>query len=479
MRRVSYPWHCFRKGCGGYGTCAGSDVWRVTCRLNAARELGIDMLVRSTGLAGQWRVRAMATTESTQANALDQLMVEGRKRGYIRRAALEAALRVAGGKGTAHRSAPHRSTPREMDARANEDEQMPEIEELSDLDAAVEQLLAADVDIVDDEEEEARVREDEAIENGLHAMETDSAPLVDLPDEAEAGSARLRRVQEVARAAERGETAEVDAITAYLREIGRVPMLSHAQEIDLAKRIEAGDKEAVQQFVLANLRLVVSIAKRYVGRGLSLLDLIQEGNIGLMRAVQRYDWRRGHRFSTHATWWIRQAISRAVADKGRAIRLPVYVNTALNRVRRERQRLIQELGRDPTEQELADALGMDVERLHELEAAPGTPISLELPVGEDEEQELGDVLADENSTSPEEAATTRTMKQEVQDVLDDVLTPREKLVLQLRFGLGNGHTFPLEQVGRQLGITRERVRQIEAGALAKLRHPKVLERLRS
>src|SRR5690348_3674719 len=438
------------------------------------RYLGIDMPVRSAGRAGRWRVRAMATTESTQANALDQLMVEGRKRGYIRRADLEAALRVAGRHG-----APHRSTPREMDTRANEEGQMPEIEELSDLDAAVEQLLAADVDIVDDEEEEARVREDEAIENGLHAMETDSAPLVDMPDEADAGPARLRRVQEVARAAERGETAEVDAITAYLREIGRVPMLSHAQEIELAKRIEAGDKEAVQQFVLANLRLVVSIAKRYVGRGLSLLDLIQEGNIGLMRAVQRYDWRRGHRFSTHATWWIRQAISRAVADKGRAIRLPVYVNTALNRVRRERQRLVQELGRDPTEQELADTLGLDVERLHELEAAPGTPISLELPVGEDEEQELGDVLADETSTSPEEVATTRTMKQEVQDVLDDVLTPRERLVLQLRFGLGNGHTYPLEQVGRQLGITRERVRQIEAGALAKLRHPKVLERLRS
>ena len=354
-------------------------------------------------------------------------------------------------------------------------------EEALDLDAdsAVEQLLAEDVDIVDDEEEEARVQEDEVIESNITAMETDSAPLVDMPDVAEAGSARLRRVQEVAKAAERGEAAEVDAITAYLREIGRVQMLSHAQEIELAKRIEAGDKEAVQQFVLANLRLVVSIAKRYVGRGLSLLDLIQEGNIGLMRAVQRYDWRRGHRFSTHATWWIRQAISRAVADKGRAIRLPVYVNTALNRVRRERQRLVQDLGRDPTEVELACALGMDVERLHELEAAPGTPISLELPVGEDEEQELGDVLADESSTSPEEIATTRTMKQEVQEVLEDVLTPRERLVLQLRFGLGSGHTYPLEQVGRQLGITRERVRQIEAGALAKLRHPKVLERLRT
>jgi RNA polymerase primary sigma factor len=424
-------------------------------------------------------MKNVPTMDTTDNQDLARLIEEGRKRGYIRRAELEAALRkMPAGASSLHPLLFHN----ELEAQEAQEEEnvAPEIEELSDLDAAVEQLLAADVDIVDDEEEEAHVREDEAIESGIHAMETDSIPLVDLPDEADVSAARLRRVQEVARAAERGEAAEVDAITAYLREIGRVPMLSHAQEIDLAKRIEAGDKQAVQQFVLANLRLVVSIAKRYVGRGLSLLDLIQEGNIGLMRAVQRYDWRRGHRFSTHATWWIRQAISRAVADKGRAIRLPVYVNTALNRVRRERQRLVQEMGREPSELELADALGMDVERLHELEAAPGTPISLELPVGEDEEQELGDVLADEASTSPEEAATTRTMKQEVQDVLEDVLTPRERLVLQLRFGLGNtGHTFPLEQVGRQLGITRERVRQIEAGALAKLRHPKVLERLRS
>jgi RNA polymerase primary sigma factor len=417
----------------------------------------------------------MPVKKTSSPSDLDQVLEEGRKRGYVRRADLEAAFRQRTDTRDIAASVAGGSTRHANDTR----EETPEIEELSDLDTAVEQLLAEDVDIVDDGDEEARVQEDEVIESGIHAMETDTAPLIDLPDIADAGESRLRRVQEVARAADRGEAAEVDAITAYLREIGRVPMLSHAQEIDLAKRIEAGDKEAVQQFVLANLRLVVSIAKRYVGRGLSLLDLIQEGNIGLMRAVQRYDWRRGHRFSTHATWWIRQAISRAVADKGRAIRLPVYVNTALNRVRRERQRLVQELGRDPSEQELADALGMDVDRLHELEAAPGTPISLELPVGEDEEQELGDVLADEASTSPEEAATTHTMKQEVQDVLEDVLTPRERLVLQLRFGLGNGHTFPLEQVGRQLGITRERVRQIEAGALAKLRHPKVLERLRS
>ena len=411
----------------------------------------------------------MISVNTPDSITFDKILEEGRKRGYVRRADLEAAIRNMTAAHTA-------KVPVKQDE--NVAAKAAPSEEPVDLDAAIDQLLAEDVDIIDDDEE-ARVQEDEAIESSIQAMETDSAPLTDMPDESEAGEARLRRVQEVAKAVERGEATEVDAITAYLREIGRVPMLSHAQEIDLAQRIEAGDKDAVQQFVLANLRLVVSIAKRYVGRGLSLLDLIQEGNIGLMRAVQRYDWRRGHRFSTHATWWIRQAISRAVADKGRAIRLPVYVNTALNRVRRERQRLVQELGRDPTEQELADVLGMEVERLHELEAAPGTPISLELPVGEDEEQELGDVLADETSTSPEEVATTRTMKQEVQDVLDDVLTPRERLVLQLRFGLGNGHTYPLEQVGRQLGITRERVRQIEAGALAKLRHPKVLERLRS
>jgi RNA polymerase primary sigma factor len=274
------------------------------------------------------------------------------------------------------------------------------------------------------------------------------------------------------------DAGESDAVMTYLREIGRVSMITHEREVELAQRIERGDRDAMKQFILANLRLVVSIAKRYVGRGLTLLDLIQEGNIGLIRAVQRYDWRRGHRFSTHATWWIRQAISRAVADKGRTIRLPVYVNTALNRIRRERQRLLQELGREPTELELAEATGLDPIRMVELQAAPGAPVSLELPVGEDEEQELGDVLADTESASPEDIATTQTLKDEVQRVLESVLTPRERLVLQLRFGLNNSQAHPLEQVGRELGITRERVRQIEAGALAKLRQPPVLDRLR-
>jgi len=289
---------------------------------------------------------------------------------------------------------------------------------------------------------------------------------------------RRRRSEDDENAANTADAGESDAVMTYLREIGRVPMITHEREVELAQRIEQGDRDAMKQFVLANLRLVVSIAKRYVGRGLTLLDLIQEGNIGLIRAVQRYDWRRGHRFSTHATWWIRQAISRAVADKGRTIRLPVYVNTALNRIRRERQRLLQELGREPTEVELAQATGLDPIRMIELQSAPGAPVSLELPVGEDEEQELGDVLADTESASPEDLATTQTLKDEVQRVLESVLTPREQLVLQLRFGLGNGQAHPLEQVGRELGITRERVRQIEAGALAKLRQPPVLERLR-
>src|SRR5260370_33895207 len=214
------------------------------------------------------------------------------------------------------------------------------------------------------------------------------------------------------------DAGESDAVMTYLREIGRVPMITHEREIELAQRIEMGDREAMKQFILANLRLVVSIAKRYVGRGLTLLDLIQEGNIGLIRAVQRYDWRRGHRFSTHATWWSRQAISRAVADKGRTIRLPVYVNTALNRIRQERQRLLQELGREPTEEELADAAGLDPVRMIELQAAPGAPLSLELAVGEAAEEELGYGLADTDSTSPEDLDTTQTLKDEVQRVLE-------------------------------------------------------------
>jgi len=379
------------------------------------------------------------------------------------------------------------------------------------IDDIVEQLLHKDLNyIVEDDVEEGSDKDESELEEDLSGLEPVSleleemsamhedltqlqgspelevASVLTLPSMAADAETPVRRPAMRRRRSEdqdentvnATDAGESDAVMTYLREIGRVPMITHEREIELAQRIERGDRDAMKQFILANLRLVVSIAKRYVGRGLTLLDLIQEGNIGLIRAVQRYDWRRGHRFSTHATWWIRQAISRAVADKGRTIRLPVYVNTALNRIRRERQRLLQELGREPTEQELADATGLDPIRMVELQAAPGAPVSLELPVGEDEEQELGDVLADTESASPEDIATTQTLKDEVQRVLESVLTPRERLVLQLRFGLGNGQAHPLEQVGRELGITRERVRQIEAGALAKLRQPPVLERLR-
>jgi RNA polymerase primary sigma factor len=373
----------------------------------------------------------------------------------------------------------------------------------------VDELLPKDLEYIDDDVEEPGKEEQELEEDltslepapiELEAMSDMHEELTQLSNSPELGSAALLMLPKIRtegltstrrsamrrrRSEEQDENAvnatdagESDAVMTYLREIGRVPMITHEREIELAQRIEMGDRDAMKQFILANLRLVVSIAKRYVGRGLTLLDLIQEGNIGLIRAVQRYDWRRGHRFSTHATWWIRQAISRAVADKGRTIRLPVYVNTALNRIRRERQRLLQELGREPTEEELAEATGLDPVRMVELQAAPGAPVSLELPVGEDEEQELGDVLADTESASPEDVATTQTLKDEEQRVLESVLTPRERLVLQLRFGLGNSQAHPLEQVGRELGITRERVRQIEAGALAKLRQPPVLERLR-
>lgn len=391
------------------------------------------------------------------------------------------------------------------------DNTQPANSELSrQYDEIVDRLLTKDVEFNEDEEGECPGKDEQELEEDIANMDTAPLELEEMPEMQEAlaqlptsptletvsilslptmGVEEITPSRRVSMRRRRSEDAdentpntadagESDAVMTYLREIGRVPMITHEREIELAKRIEAGDRDAMKQFILANLRLVVSIAKRYVGRGLTLLDLIQEGNIGLIRAVQRYDWRRGHRFSTHATWWIRQAISRAVADKGRTIRLPVYVNTALNRIRRERQRLLQELGREPTEQELADATGLDPIRMVELQAAPGAPVSLELPVGEDEEQELGDVLADTESASPEDIATTQTLKDEVQRVLESVLTPRERLVLQLRFGLGNSQAHPLEQVGRELGITRERVRQIEAGALAKLRQPPVLERLR-
>jgi RNA polymerase primary sigma factor len=284
-------------------------------------------------------------------------------------------------------------------------------------------------------------------------------------EDVELRDARLK--QEVEEVEE--EPGADDALATYLREIRPVPLLTASQEVELAKRIEDGDEDAMQHFILANLRLVVNIAKKYQGRGFSLLDLIQEGNIGLMRAVQKFDWRRGYRFSTYATWWIRQAITRALAERSRTIRLPILMGQAITKVRDASERLTQRLGRDPTEEEVAEELGVSVTELDEMLRSSAAPVSLETPVGEDETDVLGDLLPDENAIAPEERAFERTLKEEANHALEETLSHRERLVLQLRFGLGDGQVYPLEKIGEQLGLTRERVRQIENEALRKLR----------
>ncbi len=259
-----------------------------------------------------------------------------------------------------------------------------------------------------------------------------------------------------------------DPVRLYLREIAETPLLTHAEEIDLAKRVEDGDLSAVQQFVRANLRLVVSIAKRYVNRGLTLLDLIQEGNIGLMRAVQKYDWRKGFRFSTYATWWIRQAITRAIADQSRTIRLPVHMGDSISRYRKTVNQMAQSMGRQPTPEEVAEEMEVAPEKIHQIVQAAQRTISLETPIGNEDDTSLGDLIADEVSETPYEAASESMLKRDVGSALD-TLSARERLVLQLRFGLGQGHQHTLAEVGEQLQISRERVRQIENEALQKLR----------
>lgn len=265
------------------------------------------------------------------------------------------------------------------------------------------------------------------------------------------------------------DTHAADAVKVYLRDIGRLPLLTAQEEIELAKRVEAGDDDAARAFVLGNLRLVVSIAKRYVGRGMPLLDLIQEGNIGLMRAVQKYNWQRGHRFSTYATWWIRQSISRAVTDKTREIRLPAHITEQSTKVTRALQTLSQELNRDPTAEEIGERVGMSAARVQELLGYLPRPLSLDAPVAVDGESSYGDFVPAPD-TDPEIEASKSVLKLEMDRLLDQALTDREKLVLQMRFGLGDGNIYPLEKVGERLGVTRERVRQLEKQALQKLRN---------
>jgi RNA polymerase primary sigma factor len=261
-----------------------------------------------------------------------------------------------------------------------------------------------------------------------------------------------------------------DPVRMYLTEIGRVHLLTAQQEVDLAQRIELGDMDAKNALIEANLRLVVSIAKKYVGRGMSLLDLIQEGNTGLIRAVEKFDWHRGYKFSTYATWWIRQAITRGLADQARTIRIPVHMVETSNKLARVSRLLLQELGREPSDEEIAEEMGVTLGKVREITRLPQDPLSLETPVGEEEDSRLGDFVEDRDAEAPAEAASKAMMRTEVDEVLE-TLTPRERRVLQLRFGLVDGQQRTLEEVGKRFSVTRERIRQIEARALRKLRHP--------
>ncbi|OPZ90416.1 MAG: RNA polymerase sigma factor SigA [Firmicutes bacterium ADurb.Bin419] len=268
-----------------------------------------------------------------------------------------------------------------------------------------------------------------------------------------------------------------DPVRMYLKEIGKVPLLSADEEIELAQKMEKGDSESKRRLAEANLRLVVSIAKRYVGRGMLFLDLIQEGNLGLIKAVEKFDYRKGYKFSTYATWWIRQAITRAIADQARTIRIPVHMVETINKLIRVSRQLLQELGKEPQPEEIAKEMNMPVEKVREIMKISQEPVSLETPIGEEEDSHLGDFIPDDDAPAPSEAAAFTLLKEQLIDVLD-TLTPREEKVLRLRFGLDDGRARTLEEVGKEFNVTRERIRQIEAKALRKLRHPSRSKKLK-
>ena len=296
------------------------------------------------------------------------------------------------------------------------------------------------------------------------------------------GEAGIQIVDEDARDKELFEQALADVslddpVKMYLKDIGRVPLLSAEEEIDLAKRMQENDIAARKRLSEANLRLVVSIAKRYVGRGMLFLDLIQEGNLGLMKAVEKFDYQKGFKFSTYATWWIRQSITRAIADQARTIRIPVHMVETINKLTRVQRMLLQDLGREPTPAEIAEKMGVTEDRVREIQKIAQDPVSLETPIGEEEDSHLGDFIPDDDSPAPADAASYALLREQLSEVLH-TLTPREEHVLKLRFGLDDGRTRTLEEVGKEFNITRERIRQIEAKALRKLRHPSRSKRLK-
>jgi RNA polymerase primary sigma factor len=333
------------------------------------------------------------------------------------------------------------------------------------LDDLFDQLSELGIEVTGDREDEEDVDNEDF---DLHAHDGESDPDVDGEDAERIDLNDLTMPPGVKIS---------DPVRMYLKEIGRVPLLSAAEEIELAKRIEQGDEEAKQRLTEANLRLVVSIAKRYVGRGMLFLDLIQEGNLGLIKAVEKFDYRKGYKFSTYATWWIRQAITRAIADQARTIRIPVHMVETINKLIRVSRQLLQELGREPTAEEIAAEMDMSPEKVREIQKIAQEPVSLETPIGEEDDSHLGDFIPDDEALAPADAAAYELLKEQLEDVLD-TLTEREENVLRLRFGLDDGRTRTLEEVGKVFGVTRERIRQIEAKALRKLRHPSRSKRLK-
>jgi RNA polymerase primary sigma factor len=301
----------------------------------------------------------------------------------------------------------------------------------------------------------------------------DKDEIIGLADEVEV---KHKEVKEKEIAVPKGVNID-DPVRMYLKEIGKVPLLTATEEIELAQGMEAGDEESRKKLCEANLRLVVSIAKRYVGRGMLFLDLIQEGNLGLIKAVEKFDWRKGYKFSTYATWWIRQAITRAIADQARTIRIPVHMVETINKLIRVSRQLLQELGREPKPEEIAEEMDMPVEKVREILKIAQEPVSLETPIGEEEDSHLGDFIPDIDAPAPAEAAAFSMLKEQLIEVLD-TLTPREQKVLKLRFGLEDGRARTLEEVGKKFDVTRERIRQIEAKALRKLKHPSRSKKLK-
>ena len=310
---------------------------------------------------------------------------------------------------------------------------------------------------------------------GVNVLKDDDLDL-DEPDIEELEAMEDIKVEDIDLASMDGINID-DPVRMYLREIGRIPLLSYDEELELAKKVLEGDEEAKQKLAESNLRLVVSIAKKYVGRGMLFLDLIQEGNMGLIKAVEKFDYTKGYKFSTYATWWIRQAITRAIADQARTIRIPVHMVETINKLIRTSRHLLQQLGREPTPEEIAEEMEIPVEKVTEIQKIAQDPVSLETPIGEEDDSHLGDFIQDDESPAPQDAAAYTLLREQLEEVMK-TLTPREAKVLKLRFGLEDGKTRTLEEVGKEFNVTRERIRQIEAKALRKLRHPSRSEKLK-